>query len=202
MRLIGLTGGIASGKSTVAHILEELGAVIIDADQLSREVVLPGQPAHQAIVAAFGPEILTSDGTLDRAALGKRVFADPHARQTLEQIVHPAIRRRAQEQLAALRAAGTAVAVYMAPLLIEVGLAEQMDEVWVVYVNHETQVERTMARDGLSRDEVEQRLAAQMPMEEKARHGRIVIDNCGDLASLEQQVRDIWRREIVERNES
>ena len=193
MRVIGLTGGIASGKSTVARILARLGAAVVDADQLAREAVLPGTPAHEAIVAAFGPAILQHDGTLDRTALGRLVFADPEARRRLEAITHPAIRALAEQHLSALRKAGTQFVLYVAPLLIEARATDRVDEIWVVYADRETQLARLMTRDGLSRQEAEQRLAAQMPMEEKARYGSVVIDNRGPPDELEREVTRLWR---------
>lgn len=199
MRIIGLTGGIASGKSTVARILERLGGVIIDADQLSRETVLPGEPAYLAIVAEFGEGILNSDRTLDRQALGKFVFADPAARLRLERIIHPAIALLAEKKIAALREAGTPVVIYMAPLLIEAGVTSRVDEVWVVYVDRETQVSRLMQRDGIDRMEALQRLDAQMPMAEKCTYGKVLIDNRGTPEETERQVSDIWEKEILGR---
>ncbi|HZV81720.1 MAG TPA: dephospho-CoA kinase [Geobacteraceae bacterium] len=196
MRVIGLTGGIASGKSTVARLLAAHGIPVIDADQLARDAVLPGTPAFAAIVGLFGEGVLQADGTLDRQALGGRVFADPSLRRRLEAITHPAIRVLAEQKLGELRSRGEAVAVYMAPLLIEAGVTDRVDEIWVVYVDRETQLARVMARDGLSRDEAGQRLAAQMPMEEKAALGRIVIDNRGSEAELEKVVRALCRKEL------
>ena len=196
MRIIGLTGGIASGKSSVARILESLGVVVIDADQLAREAVSPGEEAYRSIVAGFGDGILNPDRTINRQALGKIVFADPAARRRLERITHPAIARLAEERLTALRNAGAPVVVYMAPLLIEAGVASRVDEIWVVYADRETQVARLMLRDGLGREEALQRLAAQMPMEEKRTLGRIVIDNSGTPEETERQVKDLWEREI------
>ncbi len=196
MRVIGLTGGIASGKSTVARILERLGVPVIDADRLSREVVAPGSPALAAIVAEFGAEMLDPEGRLDRARLGALVFGDPAARSRLERITHPAIAARADELLAGCRQAGEPVVVYMAPLLIEAGRAGLVDEIWVVYVDRETQVERLCQRDHLSRQQAALRIDSQMPMEEKAARGRLVIDNRGTTAELERQVAEVWEREI------
>lgn len=196
MRLIGLTGGIASGKTSVAEILERLGAAVVDADRLAREIVEPGEEALCRIAETFGARVLHCDGTLNRAALGEIVFADPAARRTLEEITHPAIRRRADERLAALGEAGEETVFYVAPLLIEVGIASRMDEVWVVYLDRETQLARLMARDGLDRAAAESRIAAQMPMEEKKRLGRIVIDNRGSREELEAEVLRIWDEEI------
>lgn len=194
MNIIGLTGGIASGKSTVSRILERLGAVVIDADQLAREAVMPGVPAHRAIVDTFGGGVLLPDGTIDRKALGSIIFADSSARKRLEAIMHPAIRALAEQRLAELRRSGAPVAVYMAALLVEAGATDRVDEVWVVYVDRETQVRRVMARDCLSRSEAEQRLAAQMSMEEKAARGQVVIDNNGTPEELERRVEEIWAK--------
>jgi len=197
MRIIGLTGGIASGKSTVARLLEKLGAVVIDADQLAREAVLPGSAACTKIAEAFGSGILNPDGTIDRKALGSIVFSDPAARNRLEAITHPAIRRLAEERIEQLRTAGAAVVFYMAPLLIEAGLTSRVDEIWVVYADRDTQLQRLMLRDAMGRDEARQRLAAQMGMEEKKTFARIVIDNRGTPEETESQVRDVWAREIA-----
>jgi dephospho-CoA kinase len=196
MRVIGLTGGIASGKSTVGRLLAERGIPVIDADQLARRAVVPGSPALEQIARRFGPGVIAADGTLDRAALARTVFADAAKRQDLEAILHPAIRELAEAELATLRAEERPVAVYMAPLLIEAGLASRVDEIWVVYADRETQISRVMGRDGVTREEAEARLAAQMPMEEKARHGRIVIDNRGTLAELRQRVAEILEQEM------
>jgi dephospho-CoA kinase len=196
MRIIGLTGGIASGKSTVAKILEEWGAAVIDADQLSREVVVPGGRCHEAIVAEFGTEILNPDLTINRAALGAIVFADAQARKRLEGITHPAIGRCAEEKLASLRAAGAEIVIYMAPLLIEAGISSRVDEVWVVYADPETQIARIIARDGADRAEALRRIAAQMPMTEKVKYGKVVIDNRGSLVDTVKQVRELWESEL------
>jgi dephospho-CoA kinase len=196
MRIIGLTGGIASGKSTVARMLEKRGATVIDADRISREVVAPGEPAYKDIVAAFGEGILNPDRTINRGALGSIVFADPEARRRLEKITHPAIGRRASEKLEDLRRSGATVVFYMAPLLIEAGITSRVDEIWVVYVDRETQVERLMGRDGINRDEALRKIATQMPMDEKREHGRVVIDNRGTEAETERQLQEAWEREI------
>ena len=196
VRIIGLTGGIASGKSSVARIMEALGGVILDADQLAREAVAPGESAYLSIVAEFGEGIVNPDRTINRKDLGKIVFADPMARRRLERITHPAIALLAEQRLEELRKAGAPVVVYMAPLLIEAGVTSRVDEIWVVYADWETQVARLILRDGISRDEALQRLAAQMPMEEKRTYGRIVIDNSGTPEETERQVRDVWEREI------
>lgn len=199
MRIIGLTGGIASGKTTVAGMLAELGAVIVDADQISREAVMPGSPALEAIVDQFGGDVLRPDKTLDRTKLAQVVFGDQAARKRLEGILHPAIRQLAEQKLAALREAGDPLVFYVAPLLIEAGALSRVDEVWVVHVDKATQLERLMAREGISEEEALQRIAAQMPMEEKRKYGRVVIENGGGIESTRNQVREIWVREITAR---
>lgn len=196
IRVIGLTGGIASGKSTVARFLEERGAVVIDADLLSREAVGPGSAALERIVAAFGEEVLLPDGGLDRKRLGRLVFADPAKRALLEGIVHPEVRRLAEEHVAGLAAQGHRVLFYMAPLLIESGAVERVDEVWVVTVRPEIQLERLMRRDGIGREEAGRIIASQMPLAEKERHGRVVIDNSGTPEETRRVLAEIWAREV------
>ena len=197
MRIIGLTGGIASGKSTVARLLEKLGAKVVDADQLSRDAVEPGTAAHAAIIEAFGAGIRNPDGTIDRGRLGALVFADRDARRRLESITHPAIARLAEDQLNRLREEDVRVAIYMAPLLIEAGVTGRVDEIWVVYVDREIQVERLMARDNVSREDALRRIDSQMPMEEKRRYGKVVIDNRGTFEETAHQVYEAWEREIL-----
>ena len=197
MRIIGLTGGIASGKTSVALMLEQLGAAVVDADLLAREVVQPGEQALDQIVAAFGTGVLNGDGSLNRAALAEIVFSDPAARRVLESITHPAIRARADQKLAALREQGVPAVFYVAPLLIEAGNSARVDEIWVVYLDRESQLARLMARDSLDRDAALRRIASQMPMEEKRKLGRVVIDNSGTREELEAQVRRLWSEEIA-----
>jgi dephospho-CoA kinase len=197
LRVIGLTGGIASGKSSVAAVLERLGGAVVDADRLAREVVEPGEEALSLIAESFGTKVLNSDGTLNRAALGEIVFADQAARRALEKITHPAIRKRAGERLAQLEESGTEIAFYMAPLIFEAGLAGNFDEIWVVYLDRENQLKRLMARDGLSREAALARIASQLPMEEKKKLGQVVIDNSGSREDLEAEVRRLWREKIL-----
>lgn len=195
MRVIGLTGGIASGKSTVADIIAACGIPVIDADQLARDAVLPGTAGLLQITAAFGDRVLNGDGTLDRAALAEIIFADSSLRRMVESILHPAIKKLAGERLEELRQKGEPVVFYMAPLLIEAGATDRVDEIWVVYVDHETQLERIRQRDSLSREDAEKRLTAQMPMDEKRSYGRIVIDNNGDVELLRERVVELCRTE-------
>lgn len=197
MRIIGLTGGIASGKSSVARLLEERGVPVIDADQLAREAVLPGSPALERIVAAFGREVIRDDGTLDRKRLGALVFADADKRRQLENILHPEIRRLGEEQIERAAVAGQRVLVYMAPLLIEAGAADRVDEIWVVTVRPEIQLQRLMARDGIDRAAAQRIIDSQMPLAEKAAHGRVLIDNSGTPQETRQLLADIWKKEMV-----
>jgi dephospho-CoA kinase len=186
---VGLTGGIASGKSMVAEELAARGAVIIDADLLAREVVQPGTPALAAIIDRFGPEVVR-DGQLDRARLAQIVFADPLARRDLERIVHPAVRARAAELE---RAAGdAAVVVHVIPLLVETGQHQDFDLVVTVDADHETQIQRLMLRNGFSRAEAESRIAAQASREDRKRAADVVLDNTGSLAQLREQIDALW----------
>ncbi len=192
MRVIGLTGGIASGKSTAARLLAELGAPVIDADLLARDAVLPGTGALAAIVAAFGNRLLQKDGTLDRGALGKLVFGEPQARRTLEGIIHPEVRSLAQRRLQELEESGARIVFYMAPLLMEAGADSLCSEIWVIDLDEATQLQRVTARDGLSSQEARQRMAAQMPLAEKAARGDLVIDNRGSIEELSARLRGLW----------
>lgn len=196
IRVIGLTGGIASGKSTVARFFSEQGATVIDADSLAREAVRPGSATLERIVALFGREILLPDGSLDRKRLGRLVFAATDLRHQLEQITHPAIRRLAVERISQLEKQGHRVVFYMAPLLIEAGAVDRVDELWVVTVRPEIQLERLMRRDVIGRVEAERIIASQMSLAEKERHGRIVIDNSGTPEETRRIVAEIWAREI------
>ena len=186
---VGLTGGIASGKSLVAAELAARGATIIDADVLAREVVEPGTPALAAIIERFGADVV-QDGQLDRARLAQIVFADPLARRDLERIVHPAVRARAAELE---RDAGdAAVVVHVIPLLIETGQQENFDLVVTVDADHETQVQRLMARNGFTRAEAEARIAAQASREERTLVADVVLDNTGSVTQLREQIDALW----------
>jgi dephospho-CoA kinase len=184
VRLVGLTGGIASGKSTFAAALRELGAPVIDADALARAAVRRGTPALAEIVREFGPAILGPDGELDRRAMAALVFPDPAARARLESVVHPAVRAAVAAETARLAAAGHDLAFYDVPLLFERGLEREVDCVVVVHAPRALQLERLQARDGMTRTEAEARLGAQLPVDEKARRADVVVGNEGDLASL------------------
>jgi dephospho-CoA kinase len=192
-RVIGLTGGIASGKSTVARMLAALGAAVIDADQVARDVVRPGQPALAEIVAAFGAEVLTAAGELDRKRLAGRVFADPEARLRLERITHPRIAAEVGRRVAELAARGVAVAVYEASLLVEGGLHRGLDGLIVVAAPEEAQLRRVQERDGLTPDEAARRLADQAPLREKVALADYVIDGSAALEATRAQVAAVWQ---------
>lgn len=191
MLLVGLTGGIGSGKSTVTSMLEELGAVVFDADVLSREAVARGTPGFGAVVERFGPNVLAPGGDLDREALASIVFADPAARRDLEAIVHPEVRRRFAE--AVERFEGTnAVVVLSAPLLIETGMHTAFDVLVVVSTTPHTQVERLMRDRGMSEAAIRARIEAQLPLDEKAAVADVLIDNEGSLEELRGHVERVW----------
>ena len=186
---VGLTGGVASGKSTVSAMLRELGAIVIDSDLLAREVVAPGTPGLAQVVEAFGPEILTADGAMDRAKVGAIVFADPERRQRLEAIVWPLV-RQASAALAATAGPGDVV-VHDIPLLVESGQQSGFDAVLVVDVPVETQVERLIRDRGWSEEDACARIAAQATREQRVAAATHVIDNTGTLDDLRREVAEV-----------
>ena len=191
--LVGLTGGIATGKSTVAEMLRQLGGEIIDADRLARDVVEPEQPAWKQIVAEFGPGVVTADGSLDRKKLGAIVFADPERRRRLEAITHPAIRARLLARLDELAARGfSGVVVFDAAVMIESGNYKNMDRLVVVVTDDATQVARLQERDGTDEVEGRRKIASQMPLAEKAKLADYVIDNSGDREATAAEVRRVF----------
>jgi len=195
--IVGLTGGIASGKSTVAKMLEEKGAHLLDADKLAREAVEPGQPAWHEIVDWLGEKILLPDQTIDRDRLGKLVFKDKEKLKKLNSIVHPWVGSRFNALSGEIKAKDPgAILVYDIPLLFEAGMEEMVDHILLVYVPREAQIERLQQRDGLSRSEAELRLEAQMPLEEKREQSDTIIDNSGSLASSARQVDQFWQKII------
>ncbi|GIV00757.1 MAG: dephospho-CoA kinase [Actinomycetota bacterium] len=191
MLLVGLTGGIGSGKTTVARMLERRGAVVFDADVLARKAVEPGTPGFNAVVERFGASVLAPGGDLDREALASIVFADPAARRDLEAIVHPEVRRMFAEACEAYRDTD-AVVVFSAPLLVETGMHSAFDVLIVVAATERTQIERLMRGRGMSEEQIRARIAAQAPLEEKAAVADILIDNEGTLEELEAQVDRVW----------
>lgn len=191
--LVGLTGGIATGKSTVSEILRQLGCEIIDADRLARDVVEPEQPAWKQIVAEFGGGVVTAEGALDRKKLGAIVFADPERRKRLEAITHPAIRARFQARLDELAAQGFAgIVVFDAPVMIESGTYKNMDRLVVVVTDDATQAARLQERDGTDEAEGRRKIASQMPLAEKAKLADYVIDNSGDREATAAEVRRVF----------
>lgn len=193
MLVIGLTGGIASGKSLVAGFLRELGAAVIDADELSRQLVEPGLPAWQEIKRHFGAAILDERGYLDRKKLAGMIFQDQLAREKLNGIIHPRVIAATKTMIAAYKKEKAVPAVVVdAPLLIEAGMASLADEVWVVVLPKEKQLERLMKRDKLSREEAEKRINSQMPISEKLRYADRVIDNSGTVEKTLEQVSLAW----------
>lgn len=187
---VGLTGGIASGKSAVSQRMAGHGAVIIDADQLARQAVAPGSEALAEIVEHFGEDMLTAEGRLDRAALGERVFGDESARERLNSIVHPRVRAEAARQREYV--ADGSVVVEDIPLLIETGQQDRFDVVVVVQAPHEERVRRMVEDRGMSREEAESRVRAQASDKERAAAADVVLDNSGSPEELVRQVDDLW----------
>ena len=191
MLLVGLTGGIGSGKSTVARLLEKRGAVVFDADLLAREAVEPGTPGHAAVIERFGADVLAPGGELDREALASIVFADPSARRDLEEIVHPEVRRLFAEGSEAYRDTDSVV-VFSAPLLVETGMHTAFEILVVVSATVATQIERLMRQRGMSDSSIRARIEAQAPLEDKAAVADFLVDNEGSLDELESQVEQLW----------
>jgi dephospho-CoA kinase len=189
--LVGLTGGIGSGKSTVARLLEKRGAVVFDADLLAREAVERGTPGHAAVIERFGADVLAPGGELDREALASIVFADPAARRDLEQIVHPEVRRLFAEGSEAYRDTDRVV-VFSAPLLVETGMHTAFEVLVVVSATVATQIERLMRQRGMSEPSIRARIDAQAPLEDKAAAADFLVDNEGSLDELESQVEQLW----------
>jgi len=194
VKLVGLTGGIASGKSTVAKILERLGAAVINADALSREVVEPGKDAWKEIIDAFGAGVLQPDQTLDRQKLRTVIFNDSDGRKKLEAIIHPRVRALAEEKIREHAVAGYSIIVYEVPLLFEGNLHEWLRPVILVACNVDTQRARLQERDRLTQTEAQKHIGAQMSLEEKRRLADYVIENDGSLADLERQVRTVLEK--------
>lgn len=197
---VGLTGGIASGKSTVSEQLGQLGAVVIDTDKIAREVVQPGSEALKKITGRFGGELLNDDGSLRRGPLAKIVFDSPQEKNWLEHLLHPLIKQRAEELARNAVDSGASVVVFDVPLLFESGWEKSVDKVWTVFVSPDIQRTRLKNRDGLSEEEISARLSSQWPIEEKARKSDVVINNEGSPAETRQQVEAAWKG-LQERDE-
>ena len=193
--LLGVTGGIASGKSTVAHMLEELGAPVIDTDVLSREVVEPGKPAFRDIVDCFGKQVLQGDGALDRKKISGIVFKDIEKRRKLEGLIHPRITEVVSSRLdAILKKDPDAIIQVVVPLLIETNQQQRYHRILVVYVPEQIQIQRLAKRDNITREEAANILKAQLPIDEKVAHADYVIHNDKTLEETREQVRDLWKR--------
>ncbi|UOF92667.1 dephospho-CoA kinase [Fodinisporobacter ferrooxydans] len=191
--IVGLTGGIASGKSTVSHMFRKLGAHIVDADVMARRVVEKGRPALQEIVHAFGPGILLEDGTLNRTKLGEIVFREEQSRKRLNEIVHPRVREEVQADTTTfLQSHPDGIVIHDIPLLFESKLEHTVQAVIVVYVSEEVQRKRLMERNNLTAEEANRRIAAQMPLREKVQRADYKIDNEGTLEQTERQANQIW----------
>jgi dephospho-CoA kinase len=195
IQVICLTGGIASGKSTAARFLGELGACVIDADRLGHRAYEPGSPAHAQVVAAFGPEVLCADGQIDRKTLGSKVFGKPEALKRLTDIVWPALRSLAEEEIARARAENDArIVVLEAAVLFEAGWDDLGDEVWVNVIDRENAISRATARDNVPREAIERRLDAQLSNAERIARADVVIDNNGSVDDMLEQLRRNWAR--------
>jgi len=182
MKTIGLTGGIASGKSMVARVLQEMGAVLLSADKIGHQIIEPGKTAYYDLIDNFGKEILNADGTINRKELGGIVFKDPQKLQLLNQLTHPPIMQEIKLKLAQIeQEQPEAIVVMEIPLLYETRMEKLFDQVWVVWVDRETQIKRLMARDAIDRSDAISRIDSQMPLDEKARRADLVIDNCGSI---------------------
>ena len=192
MIVIGLTGGIGSGKSEVSRMLKAWGAQIIDADQLGHQAYQPRTEAWKAVVAAFGDQILQRNGEVDRNKLGAIAFSNPEALARLNAIMHPRMHEMIKEQLEGLRARGTAVAVVEAAVLIEAGWTPLMDEIWVTEAEEDVVVERVRRRSNLPDEEIRRRIRSQLTNEERARYATAVIENNSGLAELHQRVQELW----------
>ena len=192
MYVIGLTGGIGSGKTTVSDMLRADGATIVYADQIGHEVYRPGTPVWEQVVQAFGRQVLTEDGQIDRRKLGQIVFSEPGALARLNAITHPPMRQMMIEKLDELRGKGTPVVVLEAALLIEAGWADLADEVWVTVVDPDEAARRSMERSGLSRQQAQARIAAQLSNAERTKHAQVVIDTNCSLAEVARRVHELW----------
>ncbi len=195
MKTVGLTGGIGSGKSTVSQLLAELGALVIDADRVGHEIYLPGKEAWRQVTAAFGPEIVAADQTIDRKKLGSIVFGSPEALQRLNAIVHPLMFQDIARRIQDTRAAGfSGPIVVEAAILIEASWRPLVDEVWLVEASVQAVVERVSAQRGLAVSETEARIASQLSNAERRKHAQLVIHNDGSLADLKRRVNQAWER--------
>lgn len=193
MKIIGLTGGIGSGKTTVSDYLISRGYPVLDADRIAREIVLPGSEMLIRLAAVFGEEIIREDGSLDRRKLGDIVFSDPEKKKTLDSLMHTEILELIHERIYRFRESAEVIFID-APLLFETGLDKSVNEIWVVDVDNETRIKRIMERDGLKRDEILKRISTQMTREEKNRRADVILDNTGDQEALYRQIEQLLKK--------
>lgn len=191
-RVIGLTGGMGSGKSTVSHLLSELGAVVIDADKVGHEAYQKGTKTWHDLANAFGRQIVATDGSIDRKKLGAIVFGSPEQLERLNRIVHPRMFEMMKERIDQLRKQGASVVVLDAAILFEANWTPLVDEVWVVVASEEAVVARAIARTGLPEEQIRSRLRSQMPVEEKVKRAKVVIHNDGAVEDLRRKVEELW----------
>ena len=196
MKIIGLTGGIGSGKTSVAAKLRALGARVFDADEAAKNAVLPGSQGFHKVVENFGPQLVDADGKLNRAALAEIVFNDKASLRKLEEIIHSYVWQETDKFLSECQQSGERAAVLDIPLLIECGWHQKVDEVWLVVLPVEKQIMRTMKRSGMTAEAVQARIAAQMPLDEKKKYATLVIDNSGAWEETEKQVITAWEKAV------
>ena len=194
MRVIGLTGGIGSGKSTASRFLAELGAAVIDADKVGHELLKPNTKIWQQLAAAFGKQILTSNGEINRKKLGRLVFGNPRRLDLLSQLMHPEIKKAVKVQLLEYQRQGASVAILEAPLLVEAGWTELVDEVWVTTASETTVLNRLKQQLGLSRKESLARIRSQLPLEERLKHADVVLNTELNLDELRGKIKELWQR--------
>ena len=192
MKVIGLTGGIGSGKSTASQFLAELGAVILDADKVGHEALKPDTEVWREVVATFGKQIITPSGEIDRARLGEMVFGNPESLLWLNQLMHPRMYDMVKAQLEEYRRQGVEVVVLEAPLLIEAGWTSLVDELWVTVASESTVVRRTKERTGLPEGQILARIRSQLSSDERMKHADVIINNDGDLDELKARVGELW----------
>lgn len=195
MKVIGLTGGIGSGKTTVTDYLISRGFHVLDADKIAREIVLPGSEMLIQLTAVFGRDILMEDGNLNRKKLGEIVFSDTEKKKTLDALMHTRILELIHERILQFREENEKKVIFIdAPLLFETGLNNSVGEIWVIDVDDETRIKRIMARDGLNREDIEKRISSQMTREEKNSRADVILDNTGDLQLLYQQIEELLKK--------
>lgn len=194
MLKIGLTGGIASGKSTVIRFLQDMGLATLSLDEISHQILLPGTSGYCEVLAIFGQNILLPSKEINRQALGQIIFGDCEKRKKLEKITHPLIIQEMCREISKLEKAGENVVIVEVPLLVEAGMMEEFDQIWLVYADEEQQLARLRSRDGLKIGDAELRLKAQLPLKEKRAYADEIIHNTGDLEILKTQLKNLWRK--------